>query len=335
MSGRGTITSRATVSPNSMMLSMSSRSSCSMTSSLAAASTMPSSSCSDDERALLEALAGQDHVGQPDQTLGDRRAAARTSPATTSGGRSPAPPARCAARPTSWGSASVNTKSTTTLSTKPTTAPHVPNRRSNRNVLSERRRRLQDVDREQHRVEEPLRLARRGASSARPRPRVVVGERLGLVPGDPVDARSRRRASRARSTSSTAGRREISASVVVNSAPSIRRTSSPIMLLAEAGGSRAAPVVPLQQLELAARASRRPRRGSAWSWPRTWSTPCTTSRASSSSSVPACAGACSAATAGQTTTSPSSTGTPARRLVVVERERQHVGRAVLAEVLAR
>ncbi len=31
--------------------------------------------------------------------------------------------------------------------------------------------------------------------------------------------------------------------------------------------------------------------GSAWSWPSTWRTPCTTSSASSSSSVPACSGA--------------------------------------------
>ena len=47
MSGRGTMTSRTTVSPNSMMLSMSSRSSSSITSSSAATSTMPSSSVSE------------------------------------------------------------------------------------------------------------------------------------------------------------------------------------------------------------------------------------------------------------------------------------------------
>ena len=59
MSGRGTITSRATVSPNSMMLSMSSRSSCSMTSSLAAASTMPSSSRSETNGPSLMPLPGR------------------------------------------------------------------------------------------------------------------------------------------------------------------------------------------------------------------------------------------------------------------------------------
>ena len=46
MSGNGTITSRATVSPNSMIDSIRSRSSSSMTSSFIAASTIPSSSCS-------------------------------------------------------------------------------------------------------------------------------------------------------------------------------------------------------------------------------------------------------------------------------------------------
>ena len=58
MSGRGTITSRTTVSPNSMMLSISSRSSCSITSSAAAAPTMPSSSCSLTNGPCLSPLPG-------------------------------------------------------------------------------------------------------------------------------------------------------------------------------------------------------------------------------------------------------------------------------------
>ena len=58
MSGRGTITSRTTVSPNSMMLSISSRSSCSITSSAAAAPTMPSSSCSLTNGPCLRPLPG-------------------------------------------------------------------------------------------------------------------------------------------------------------------------------------------------------------------------------------------------------------------------------------
>ena len=45
-SGRGTIISRTTVSPNSIIDSMSSRSSCSITLSCAAASTIPKNSCS-------------------------------------------------------------------------------------------------------------------------------------------------------------------------------------------------------------------------------------------------------------------------------------------------
>ena len=70
MSGRGTITSRATVSPNSMMLSMSSRSSCSITSSSAAASTMPSSSCSLTNGPSLRPLPGSSTLVEADQQRG-------------------------------------------------------------------------------------------------------------------------------------------------------------------------------------------------------------------------------------------------------------------------
>ena len=65
MSGRGTITSRATVSPNSMMLSMSSRSSCSMTSSSAASATIPSSSRSDTNGPPLMPLPGRIQLAKP------------------------------------------------------------------------------------------------------------------------------------------------------------------------------------------------------------------------------------------------------------------------------
>ena len=65
MSGRGTMTSRATVSPNSMMLSMSRRSSCSITSSSAAASTMPSSSCSETNGPCFRPLPGRSTLVRP------------------------------------------------------------------------------------------------------------------------------------------------------------------------------------------------------------------------------------------------------------------------------
>ena len=109
------------------------------------------------------------------------------------------------------------------------------------------------------------------------------------------------------------------------------------LLLAEAGRRRTGPVVPLSS------SARGPAcvavsSGSAWSWPSTWSTPWTTSRASSSSSVPAWVGGLlggdrradhdvteqhrdAAAAAGR------------RASVVVEGERQHVGRARRAQVL--
>ena len=59
MSGRRTITSRATVSPNSMMDSISLRSSNSITSSSAAASTIPRSSCSETNGPCLRPRPGR------------------------------------------------------------------------------------------------------------------------------------------------------------------------------------------------------------------------------------------------------------------------------------
>ena len=72
MSGRGTMTSRATVSPNSMIDSISSRSSRSITSSSAAASTMPSSSCSDTNGPCLRPLPGRITFVEADQRPGDQ-----------------------------------------------------------------------------------------------------------------------------------------------------------------------------------------------------------------------------------------------------------------------
>ena len=82
-----------------------------------------------DERALLEALAGQDHVGQPDQRLARSTRSGRKphQPAASAG------PSRRAARSGCrtaqvLGTASANTKKTTTLSTTPMT--DTPRRRT-------------------------------------------------------------------------------------------------------------------------------------------------------------------------------------------------------------
>ena len=84
MSGRGTMTSRATVSPNSMMDSMSSRSSRSMTSSSAAASTIPSSSCSDTNGPCFRPLPGRITFVRPISALEmSCRGGKRTSAAVT------------------------------------------------------------------------------------------------------------------------------------------------------------------------------------------------------------------------------------------------------------
>ena len=81
-----------------------------------------------------------------------------------------------------FGIASVNTNSTTTLSTKPSDRAPRAEQAAEQERAQRRRRRLQDVDGEQDRVEELLRLL----DQALQRPsasRVLVGERLGLVHG--------------------------------------------------------------------------------------------------------------------------------------------------------
>ena len=117
MSGRGTITSRATVSPNSMMLSISSRSSCSITSSSAAALDDAEQLLLADERTLLEALARQQHVGQPDQPAADEaQRRERHQPVGEPRAVSQRRPLRRAGPPTSSASPRRRTKNTTTLS---------------------------------------------------------------------------------------------------------------------------------------------------------------------------------------------------------------------------
>ncbi len=71
MSGRGTITSRATVSPNSMIDSMSSRSSRSITVVLGRGLHDAEQLLLRDERALLQPLPRQQDVGQADERPGD------------------------------------------------------------------------------------------------------------------------------------------------------------------------------------------------------------------------------------------------------------------------
>ena len=207
-----------------------------------------------------------------------------------------------------FGMASVNTKSTTTLSTKPRTAPHVPSRRVNKNVLSEAVAvcRMLTVSRIGLRNFSGCSTRR---SSARPRTGCSWASDSALcrvIRLMPVSATP----SRASSTNSTSRKAKISASLVVNSAPSIRGEPSP----PSCSWRNPSGTGPRQWCRCRCSSSRAritlASCDSAWSWPTTWRMPCTTSRASSSSSVPACEGACSAATLGHTTTSPSSTGTP-------------------------
>ena len=118
MSGRGTITSRATVSPNSMMLSISSRSSCSITSSSAAAPTMPSSSFSLTNGPSFKPLPGSSTLVSPISPRPIRRNGGNdTSQSVLRAVSSAARSAESTAHV--LGIDSATTKNTTTLSTKP------------------------------------------------------------------------------------------------------------------------------------------------------------------------------------------------------------------------
>ena len=270
MSGRGTITSRATVSPNSMMLSISSRSSCSITSSSAAASTMPSSSCSLTNGPSLRPLPGSSTLVSPIRPrLMMRSGQNRTS---TSVKRAVASPARSACRTAHvLGIASANTKNTTMLTTEPTPRPR--RRRAARRTAGRQRdlHRLQRGDRDEQRVDEPLRVL------DQPEQRPADFD-SGLVDGVGLDARD------AVEPGLGDGQHDQQQDEDDDrDEDQDVRCRSRRVLLTEPGRCRRRASGAAQQVQLARRASPPSRSGSAWSWPSTWSTPWTTSSASSSS----------------------------------------------------
>ena len=159
-----------------------------------------------------------------------------------------------------------------------------PNNRSARMRGEERLHRLQDRDRHQQRVDEPLGLGHEqeqgapwtfdGASSA---------SGLRLHPGDAVERRLGDGEERRARASSTMMATSMPASAVVNSAASTAVMAVPAGSRPAPGRSSGGPRAGRARAAASATVSS----GSAWSWPSTWRTPCTTSRASSSSSVPA------------------------------------------------
>ena len=129
MSGRGTITSRTTVSPNSMIEWMRARSSFSITSSSTATSAMASSSSSERNGPCLRPLPGSSALASPMRPVVSIRTGGKRTIAAT--GRA----ANNAARSECWsahvfGAASAKTKITITSKAVATATPRAPKSRS-------------------------------------------------------------------------------------------------------------------------------------------------------------------------------------------------------------
>ena len=142
-----------------------------------------------DERPLLQALAGQQHVGQPDQAAADQAQRRERHEQLDGARRGERRPARVCSTAHVLGIDSARTKNTTTLSTKPTIRPVVPEQPVGEDRRQERLTRLQDRDRDEQRVDEPLRVTHQpvqGLGRLRAR---GFGERLRLDARDPVERR--------------------------------------------------------------------------------------------------------------------------------------------------
>ncbi len=134
MSGRGTMISRARVSPNSMIDSMSSRSSCSITSSSAAASTMPRSSFSDTNGPCFRPRPGNSTLARPINPREMMRSGGNETSMSVVRAVMMAARSECRTAHV-LGNASDSTKNTITFSTKPTSTPMGPNSESARIVV--------------------------------------------------------------------------------------------------------------------------------------------------------------------------------------------------------
>ena len=169
---------------------MSSRSSSSITSSSAASVGQGQQLLLGHERAPLEALAGQHHVGEPDQGPGHAGAAARSARARRPGPRPAAPPASGCWIAHVLGAASASTKTTPRSATGATTTPHGAEEAVGEHAVERGLDQLADEHHQQQRVEEPLGSLdqleeARGAAVA------VLGRAVGAVAGPSGSAPSR------------------------------------------------------------------------------------------------------------------------------------------------
>ena len=340
MSGRGTITSRTTVSPNSMIGSMSSRSSSSITSSSTATSASASSSSSDTNGPSLQALAGEDHVGQPDRAArADHRSGAEARERRDRRRDAAARPARGARTAHVFGAASASTNTTTTLTTNVAMAtPSAPNSRSASDAGERGLHELADQQHEQHRVEEPLGVLDEAAAALGRPGAVLVGQRRRLGRGHARERRLGQREPRetsTRTTTSASDHAEVGPSDLVGESRQLHGSREPAVEARRAARARGPAWPP----------PRRRRRG-----PCRARAGCRARRAARARrrSVPAWSGALRAATPGRSRRrraaaarrrasarsrrARSAVVGPAARAdqVVVDREREHVGRAVVA-----
>ncbi len=125
MSGRGTMTSRTMVSPNSMIWLMSSRSSRSITSSSTAASTIASSSSSETKGPSFSPFPGRITLVRPMRPRESSRSGPNRESAETGGAAMSAARSGCSMAQV-LGAASASTKTTTTLRNVATATPHAP-----------------------------------------------------------------------------------------------------------------------------------------------------------------------------------------------------------------
>src|SRR5579875_421767 len=297
MSGRGTITSRTTVSPKSMIEWMSARSPVSITCSSMATSAMASSSESltpvvprrEPDRSRARRMRPSDTT----RTGGKARTAATTG-ATSRAERS----GFCTAQ--FLGSASASTKMTTTSKAVAAATPQTPSQCSARMPTM--------VAPTSWHTSTSSRMALRNSSGC------SASRTRWCAPRRPSSARDSAlaREVRTRLVSAKASRADATNSTTTTP------TSTPSTHADPAAAATPVPTTPAYPARRWNRASSwRSRRSiasasasSTWSMPSRCSTPCTTSSASSSSNVSPWASALRAATAGHTTTSPSRTGMP-------------------------
>ena len=186
MSGRGTMTSRTTVSPNSMIEWMRVRSSVSITSSSSATSAMASSSDSDTSDPRYWPLCPMSRLARPIRAPDTMRTGENRTRADTRGALNSAARSGCCTAQV-LGTASARTKMTTISKTVATTTPQAPNQSRGHDADQGGHHQLADQHQQQHRVEEALGVLDEPEQHLGPAA-AVVDQGHGLGPAHPDQA---------------------------------------------------------------------------------------------------------------------------------------------------